>query len=177
VFLVSAVLHEAAVGVPLRMVKGWAFWAMVMQVRGGQEKAREGQVESHLEFVVYKGLTRGSANDGIGRQDTECIMHVRASPAATTATAALLASPTSLGGHVTCLTRSGTTCVTQVPMVACTDFLRKRIKSDTLGNIIFWTRWVCRRDECFQGMGYILPWSCSTKQPPHLLCRGRAITL
>ena len=38
VFFCSAVLHELAVGIPLRMLKGWAFWAMFGQVgrRGGQ---------------------------------------------------------------------------------------------------------------------------------------------
>jgi hypothetical protein len=32
VFLVSAVMHELAVGVPLRMLRGWAFWGMMLQV-------------------------------------------------------------------------------------------------------------------------------------------------
>lgn len=33
VFFVSAVMHELAVGVPLRMLRGWAFWGMMLQVR------------------------------------------------------------------------------------------------------------------------------------------------
>lgn len=33
VFLISAVMHELAVGVPLRMLRGWAFWGMMAQVR------------------------------------------------------------------------------------------------------------------------------------------------
>lgn len=32
VFFISAVMHELAVGVPLRMLRGWAFWGMMMQV-------------------------------------------------------------------------------------------------------------------------------------------------
>lgn len=32
VFFISAVMHEVAVGVPLRMLKGWAFMGMFMQV-------------------------------------------------------------------------------------------------------------------------------------------------
>jgi diacylglycerol O-acyltransferase-1 len=31
-FFVSAVLHELAIGVPLRMVRGWAFWGIMFQV-------------------------------------------------------------------------------------------------------------------------------------------------
>lgn len=34
VFFISAVMHELAVGVPLRMLRGWAFWGMMMQVGG-----------------------------------------------------------------------------------------------------------------------------------------------
>eukprot|EP00882_Tetradesmus_deserticola_P021324 GHRQ01023089.1.p2 GENE.GHRQ01023089.1~~GHRQ01023089.1.p2 ORF type:complete len:143 (+),score=73.69 GHRQ01023089.1:689-1117(+) len=56
VFFLSAVMHELAVAVPLRMLRGWAFWGMIMQV----------------------------------------------------------------------------------PLVSLTDMLRKRLKSDTLGNMIFW---------------------------------------
>lgn len=33
VFFISAVMHELAVGVPLRMLRGWAFWGMMLQVR------------------------------------------------------------------------------------------------------------------------------------------------
>lgn len=33
VFFISAVMHEVAVGVPLRMLKGWAFMGMFLQVR------------------------------------------------------------------------------------------------------------------------------------------------
>jgi hypothetical protein len=32
VFFISAVMHERAVGVPLRMLRGWAFWGMMLQV-------------------------------------------------------------------------------------------------------------------------------------------------
>lgn len=32
VFFVSAVMHELAVAVPLRMLRGWAFWGMLLQV-------------------------------------------------------------------------------------------------------------------------------------------------
>lgn len=35
VFFISAVMHELAVGVPLRMLRGWAFWGMMLQVRCG----------------------------------------------------------------------------------------------------------------------------------------------
>lgn len=31
-FFVSAVMHELAIGVPLRMVRGWAFWGIMGQV-------------------------------------------------------------------------------------------------------------------------------------------------
>jgi hypothetical protein len=31
-FFVSAVMHELAIGVPLRMVRGWAFWGIMFQV-------------------------------------------------------------------------------------------------------------------------------------------------
>jgi diacylglycerol O-acyltransferase-1 len=31
-FFVSAVLHELAIGVPLRMARGWAFWGIMLQV-------------------------------------------------------------------------------------------------------------------------------------------------
>lgn len=34
VFFISAVMHELAVGVPLRMLRGWAFWGMMLQVGG-----------------------------------------------------------------------------------------------------------------------------------------------
>jgi hypothetical protein len=33
VFFLSAVMHELAVAVPLRMLRGWAFWGMFLQVR------------------------------------------------------------------------------------------------------------------------------------------------
>lgn len=36
VFFVSAVMHELAVGVPLRMLRGWAFWGMMLQVSWGR---------------------------------------------------------------------------------------------------------------------------------------------
>jgi diacylglycerol O-acyltransferase-1 len=32
VFFLSAVMHELAVAVPLRMLRGWAFWGMFLQV-------------------------------------------------------------------------------------------------------------------------------------------------
>jgi hypothetical protein len=35
VFFVSAVMHELAVGVPLRTLRGWAFIGMMMQVGWG----------------------------------------------------------------------------------------------------------------------------------------------
>lgn len=35
VFFVSAVGHEVVVGVPLHMLRGWAFWGIMMQVRPG----------------------------------------------------------------------------------------------------------------------------------------------
>eukprot|EP00879_Flechtneria_rotunda_P001155 GHRR01001301.1.p1 GENE.GHRR01001301.1~~GHRR01001301.1.p1 ORF type:complete len:734 (+),score=273.16 GHRR01001301.1:306-2204(+) len=43
VFFVSAALHELAVGVPLRMLRGWAFWGMMAQVPliGLTEKLRK----------------------------------------------------------------------------------------------------------------------------------------
>jgi hypothetical protein len=33
VFLVSAIGHEVVVGVPLHMLRGWAFWGIMLQVR------------------------------------------------------------------------------------------------------------------------------------------------
>lgn len=32
VFFVSAVLHEVLVGVPLHMIRGWAFWGLMLQI-------------------------------------------------------------------------------------------------------------------------------------------------
>lgn len=30
-------------------------------------------------------------------------------------------------------------CATQVPLITVTELLRKRLKADTLGNMVFWT--------------------------------------
>ncbi len=35
VFFISAVFHEVLVGVPLHMLRLWAFWGLMLQVGGG----------------------------------------------------------------------------------------------------------------------------------------------
>jgi hypothetical protein len=39
VFFVSALMHEVAVGVPLRMLRGWAFLGMFLQVNSHQSSS------------------------------------------------------------------------------------------------------------------------------------------
>jgi len=41
VFFVSAIGHEVVVGVPLHMMRGWAFLGIMLQVRG-QDNRQQG---------------------------------------------------------------------------------------------------------------------------------------
>lgn len=56
-FFVSAVGHEVVVGVPLHMLRGWAFWGIMLQVRGRCQGTREWESESGLVCVLGSSST------------------------------------------------------------------------------------------------------------------------
>jgi hypothetical protein len=55
VFLVSAIGHEVVVGVPLHMLRGWAFIGIMMQV---SETRRTGSRRAHMSLHSSPGLPR-----------------------------------------------------------------------------------------------------------------------
>lgn len=59
VFLVSAIGHELVVGVPLHMLRGWAFWGIMLQVRGGLghgAPARAGATAPGIQSLRHPAL-------------------------------------------------------------------------------------------------------------------------
>lgn len=59
VFWWSAVLHEVAVGVPFRMLKGWAFLAMFGQASGGRGFRDRGPTRALRHPLAQRNRARG----------------------------------------------------------------------------------------------------------------------
>jgi hypothetical protein len=119
VFFVSAVAHEVAVGIPLHMLRGWAFWGIMFQVR------------------VCVG---GGGSDGAGKLDatqspglSSCLRQLSHAPmlprVATTTPLPSTNNTKTLNTHIH---------KHQVPLIYITEALKKRLKSDTWGNYCFW---------------------------------------
>lgn len=122
VFLVSAIGHEVVVGVPLHMLRGWAFWGIMLQVRAGLGGSGGRNTHSTAQHATVHNVRSGAP------QRTACKAQwcVRADTAA--------ARHTRLThSHLYLLLM-----LLQVPLISLTEKLRQRLKSDTWGNYAFW---------------------------------------
>lgn len=126
VFLVSAIGHEVVVGVPLHMLRGWAFWGIMLQVRGG---CLGGRGRGGRNSTLHSTAQHANSPQRTQRHATCCTARKAQWCARADTAAACHARATHSHLHLLLL---------QVPLISLTEKLRQRLKSDTWGNYAFW---------------------------------------
>lgn len=137
VFFISAIFHEVLVGVPLHMLRLWAFWGLMLQVRG---RGVPGQRE---RVLLLLGQEHGRCLGGLLAAQRVCEQYGRAGIAGAAPSngspGLALGQPDTVSfasthGSPACCTRP----TTQVPLMILSEGLKARFKSDRVGNVVFW---------------------------------------